>query len=157
MISKALSTSWERALLFRRPLDYRQARRLLNLQVEVASGDTRAVSKGSADISVRGLTKNSWALVQSDETISISGVELFSSDRLVAKSGESAEVLFRAIGYPDRMISESNGADFIYFVGPELSLVLRVTAVERAFGGLAIYRFQIGRSSGPPYLLEGSR
>jgi len=146
---KAFNEQWNRALLFRSYVNYEGVRASIALHSTVRPG---SAIKG--DAKVVELSGSAWAHLSHNSVQWMSGTELSCQDKVFAISGDPAKKLFQKIGYPDRMISATNGADLVYFVGANREFLLKVIAIENLWGELVLYRFTMGRSSDPILLLD---
>ena len=151
LAKKSLDEQWNRALLFRSYTDFGIVRGSVALSPTVKPGTSM-----HGDSRIVTLSGSAWAHLRNNSVKWISGTEVFCEDKVIAVSGDRATKLFKKIGYPDRIVSATNGADLIYFVGPNSEFLLRVIAIENFSGELILYRFTIG-TSGDSVLLLGTK
>lgn len=144
-----LNEQWSKAMLFRSYINFETERTSLALDPTIRPGTLLP-----GDSKVVGISDTAWAHLRNNKVQWMSGTQVTCHNEVIAVAGDRAKKLFRRIGYPDRMVSATNGADLVYFVGPNRESVLKIIAVENFWGELVLYRFTIGSASDPTLLVD---
>jgi len=139
---------WSKALYLGRVVDSDLSVLKLSLLPGVKVGDKLQDLKHpftTRSVTLVDLTEDAWAHTKGDVIKSLGGTALYSGDKLMLSVGDNAQGLVNLLGYPHRVVTMSNGADFVYFIeGRSDGPVLCAKLVGNSMAKLRIRLFQLG-------------